>query len=345
MLAARAPCHQLRFYPYISDLPELNHDSGLESGIPNWRLFLVAAMNTGPLNPLARLAVPKFDVFHGSPQARLPLRARRLTSHIHDLTCWLMPEVHTEANARSLHQMAEHVWRKADGLIAASESAKDDAVRLVGLKPERIMVLYHGVPEEYFSIGPGEIGKVRVKLGLVKPYVLCVGTIEPRKNVDRLLDAWALLPVDVRERFDLVIAGPGGWKADATLARLRDASSGARYLGYVAEADLPGLTGGATVLAYPSLYEGFGFPLAQAMACRIPSLTSNLSSMPEVSAGGGLLIDPYSTEEIREALLRLLTSSGLREDLGARGRAFAEQTYRWDRIARQSWEFFERIAD
>jgi glycosyltransferase involved in cell wall biosynthesis len=335
---------QLRFYPFVPQLPPLHHDQGLESGIPNWRLFLIAAMNIAPLHGLAQFAVPRLDVFHGSPQARLPPRTRRLTSHIHDLTCWIMPELHTEANARAMRQMAGHCWRRADGLIAVSESAKQDAVRLVGLDPERITVIHHGVPEEYFAVRAEERARVRAKLGLRRNYVLCVGTVEPRKNLDRLLDAWALLPVDVQGEFEFVIAGPAGWKADATLARLRQKSESVRYLGYVAESDLPGLTAGATALAYPSLYEGFGFPLAQAMACGVPAVTSNVSSMPEVAAGSALLIDPRSVEELRAALLRLLTSGELRRALGSRGRAHAEENYRWDRVALQSWDFFDRIA-
>jgi alpha-1,3-rhamnosyl/mannosyltransferase len=117
-----------------------------------------------------------------------------------------------------------------------------------------------------------------------------------------------------------------------------------RYLGYVPESDLPALTAGATVHVYPSLYEGFGFPLAQAMAAGVASVTSNVSSLPEVSAGSALLVDPRSQTELRDALLRLLTAPALRQELGERGRAYAAAHYRWPLIARRSWEFFERVA-
>ncbi len=323
--------NSLQFYPFLNKLPELNHDRGIETGIPNWRLFLVLAMNSG----LAAGFVPRAEVFHGSPQLRRRPRTRRLTAHIHDLTCWLMPEFHTEANVQAAYEAAEHVWKQADGLIAVSQSARDDAVRLLDLNPERIHVIPHGVPEEYFSIRDSVAGK---------PYVLTVGTIEPRKNIDLLLDSWAALPGNVRDAFDLVIAGPAGWKSEQTLARLRAGMPGVRYLGYVPENDLPALTAGATVHAYPSLYEGFGFPLAQAMAAGVASVTSNVSSMPEVSAGSALLVDPRSQTELRDALLRLLTTPALRQELGERGRAYAAAHYRWPLIARRSWEFFERVA-
>jgi alpha-1,3-rhamnosyl/mannosyltransferase len=334
-LAATRGAHQMDYYPFAHPPDSLDHDSGVETGVPNWRLFLVAAMNLPVLHPFAQALVRHSDVLHGSPQLRIAPRTRVLTSHIHDLTCWLMPEFHTAANVRAARQMAENVWRRADGLIAVSNSAKDDAVRLLGLNPERIEVIYHGVPEVYFAAKPDLASK---------PYVLNVGTIEPRKNIDRLLDAWESLPPDVLDAFDLVIAGPAGWKSEATLSRLRSGPRSVRYLGYVDEGKLAALTAGATAHAYPSLYEGFGFPLAQAMACGVPSITSNVSSMPEIAAGSALLVDPQSVAELRGALLKLLTSESLRGELGAIGRVHAQNQYRWDSAARQSWSFFERLT-
>jgi alpha-1,3-rhamnosyl/mannosyltransferase len=169
-----------------------------------------------------------------------------------------------------------------------------------------------------------------------------VGTVEPRKNLDRLLDAWQSLPASVREQFDLVIAGPDGWQSAATLARLRAGARGVRYLAYVPEPDLPGITAGATIFVYPSLYEGFGFPVAQAMAAGVPVITSNLASLPEVTAGAATLIDPHSLSELRAALQRLLTSPDTCTRLAAAGRIQA-QRFRWDANASRSVEFFERI--
>ena len=334
-LAAARGEHEVQFFPWIDRLSGLDHDRGLESGIPDWRLFLIAALNFPATHAMAARLIPRFDVFHGSPQARLPPRARRLTSHIHDLTCWRMPQFHTRANIAAAHQIAEHVWRHADGLIAVSHSARQDAVELLGLNPDRIQVIYHGVPEDYFQATPTVPAR---------PYCLAVGTIEPRKNIDLLLDAWATLPADVRGAYELVVAGPPGWKSEGTLARLASAPPGVRYLGYVPESDLPALTAGAAALVYPSLYEGFGFPIAQAMACGVPVITSNVSSMPEVSAGSALLIDPHSVSDLAAALLRMLTSPALREELGARGKTHAALHYRWPAIALQSWDFFERVA-
>jgi alpha-1,3-rhamnosyl/mannosyltransferase len=169
-----------------------------------------------------------------------------------------------------------------------------------------------------------------------------VGTVEPRKNIATLLDAWERLRTDVRDEYDLVVAGPAGWGDSAVLKRLQAGTTGVRYLGYVAEADLPALTAGASAFVYPSLYEGFGLPLAQAMAAGRAAVTSAVSSMPEVAGGAALLVDPKSVEELGSAMDRLLSDAPLRNELGRRGRARADR-FRWEEGAARSWEFFEEV--
>ena len=144
-------------------------------------------------------------------------------------------------------------------------------------------MIHSGVPEAFFDPDAAAVERVRGRYGLQRPFVLFVGTIEPRKNLDVLMSAYEELPASTREAFELVIAGPSGWAAAETKARLRTV----RYLGYVPEPDLAPLTAGATVFAYPSLYEGFGFPVAQAMAAGVPVITSNISSLPEIAGWSG----------------------------------------------------------
>jgi alpha-1,3-rhamnosyl/mannosyltransferase len=222
----------------------------------------------------------------------------------------------------------------ADRLIAVSESTRSDAVRLLDLPPEKIEVIHSGVADAFFDAKPLAAGR---------PYVLFVGTIEPRKNVDTLLDAWAQLKPSLREQFELLVAGPAGWGAERTMARLRAGAGGVRYLGYVSEERLPSLTAGATVFAYPSLYEGFGFPVAQAMAARVPAITSNLSSLPEIAAAGAVLVDPRSADELHRGLELLLTSPSLRAKLARDGFRQAQE-YRWGTCARRSLEFFHGLG-
>ena len=254
-----------------------------------------------------------------------------------------MPEFHTPANVAAERRMAETVWKRADGLIAISANTRDEAVGRLGLDARRIRVIPCGVDPRFFAATGEEAARVRARLGIERPYVLWVGTIEPRKNLDLALDAWAGLKASLREEFALVVAGPQGWAAPETMRRLRAGPAGVRYLGYVAEADLPGLTAGAAALFYPSLYEGFGLPVAQAMACGVAVVTSNGSSLPEVAGEGAVYADPRSVGEVRGALERVLLSEELRGKLGAAGRRRAEG-YRWEDVARQSLEFFEGVG-
>ena len=250
------------------------------------------------------------------------------------MTCWLAPETHTPDNVRGARRFADAVLARASGLIAISESTRNDSVRVLGLDPGRIEVIYPGVPDAFFGATP-----VRRK----KPYMLFVSTIEPRKNVDVLLDAYQSLPASVRQEFDLVVAGPPGWGNPSALRRLRAGVKGVEYLGYVPDQELPGLTAGAAAFVYPSLYEGFGLPVAQAMAAGVPVITSNVSSLPEVAGGAGLLVDPHSVGELASAMQKILLSPSLRTELGACG-AVRAQAFRWDVCAQKSWRFFERVA-
>jgi glycosyltransferase involved in cell wall biosynthesis len=287
--------------------------------------------------------VPAADVFHASHQLRNPPCKSRLTTTIHDMTCWLMPELHSPGNVKGGVRFGEQVMRRADGLIAVSEHTRQDAVKILGLDERKVAVIYPGVPERFFQVTAEQAAAARRKYGLGKPYALFVGTVEPRKNLGALLDAYERLKPALRAEFELIIAGPAGWADRATVARLQSPPPGVRYAGYVPEADLPGLTAGAAMFVYPSLYEGFGFPVAQAMAAGVPVITSSVSSLPEVAGGACLLVDPRSTAEIAAAMEKLMLSPPLGASLAAYGRARA-QRYRWRECARQSWEFFSALV-
>jgi glycosyltransferase involved in cell wall biosynthesis len=321
-------------FPALASLSPLNHERSMGSSMQTYlHLGRVFAANAVPALPLLRWTMPKADVFHVSNQIRFPPKDVKLTATIYDMTCRLMPELHTAANIRADESLAKNVLGRADRLIAISENTKADAVRLAGLNAERIEVIYPGVPEVYFGAQarPSE-----------RPYVLYVGTIEPRKNLDTLLDAWR--GFRFQGDFDLVIAGASGWAAEKTLARLTSRPGGVQYLGYVAEDELPGLMAGASAFVYPSLYEGFGFPVAQAMAAGVPVITSNTSCLPEVAGEGALLVDPKSAEEIKAAMEKLVTSPDLWQKLRTAGVARAQCEYRWEICARKSLEFFRRAA-
>jgi len=325
-------------FPALGELGRLQHDGSVAGG---WRtlsgLGSLALANYAPL-PVLRMAARGADVFHASNLVRRPPGNARLSTTLHDLTSWLMPELHPRANRRADGALAG-LLRRADGIIAVSESTRNDAVRALGIREERITAIHSGIAEAFFSPAAAAVDEVRRRYGLARRFVLFVGTVEPRKNLDGLLDAWAAVPGTIREEFELVLAGPMGWATEATAARVR----AMRYLGYVPEADLAPLTAAAAAFAYPSLYEGFGFPVAQAMAAGVPVVTSNVSSLPEIAGDAALLVDPRSLQELRDALVRLLTSPSLCAELAARGRERAER-FRWEACAAKSWEFFRKMA-
>jgi alpha-1,3-rhamnosyl/mannosyltransferase len=325
----------IHVYPPMPDIGSLRHDRSVAGRWATARgIFMTVANQQLGIGYPERL-VRGMDLFHCSNQVRRPPSKVKLTATVHDLTCWRLPEVHTPANVKADHLHAEQVLKQADGLIAVSENSRLDAIDILGIRPDRITTIHNGVAEAYFQdVKP---------LAAPKPYVLHTGTIEPRKNIDRLLDAWHLLPSDLREAFDLVLAGPAGWAAPATVARLRSAPPGIRWLGYVPEEDMPALTRGAALVVYPSLYEGFGLPVAQAMACGVACLTSNTSSLPEVAGGGARLVDPLSVSEIRAALIALLENPQERAALGQAGRARAEAHFHWRTAAEKSIAFFQRV--
>ena len=326
----------IRTFPSMPHLGPLRHDGSIAPGWTTLKgLASLAAANYSPA-PILDWSSRGANVFHATNLVRHPPQRVRLTATIHDMTSWLLPELHPSANIRADQNFVE-LMRRADGLIAVSASTKNDAVRLAGIAPEKVTVIHSGIPAAFFE--PAGVEDVRKRYRLTRPFVLFIGTIEPRKNLDILFDAYGALPDTVRREFELVIAGPIGWASAATRARLQEF----RHLGYLPEADIAPLTAAATVFAYPSLYEGFGFPVVQAMAAGAPVVTSNVSSLPEVTGDAAVLVDPRSSSELRDALCRMLLSPELRADLAARGRARAE-AFRWEKCAAESLRFFERIA-
>src|SRR5579864_74756 len=342
-LAVQAGENSLSLFPFMPELENFTHQASVLNALATLpRLGLLFGANLCPY-PILNFFTSASDVFHASHLLTNPPHKARLTSTIYDMTTWLMPELHAAGNLKASGRNAERLFRNADGLIAISKCTRDDAVRLLGLPPEKIEVIYPGIAPAFFQVQPEPAGEIVRRYGLNKRYVLYVGSIEPRKNVGGLLDAWLDLARDIRQEFELVIAGPWGWGDQRTYERLSSAIPGVRYLGYVPESDLPALTAGATVFAYVSFYEGFGLPVGQAMAAGVPVLTSIVSALPEVVGDAGLAADPRSREEIRRGLERLLLSPSLRPELAGRGRARARE-FTWEACARKSWIFFERIA-
>lgn len=331
-------------FPFLRELGALDHEHSIASPLGTFaRLALIRFANFGN-NPVLNLLGRRIELFHVSnSNISNPPKNTRLSVTLYDMTCWIVPGTHRPATVNATRMFAERVVKRADGVIAISESTRQDAIKILGLSPDKVRVIYPGISDAFFDVPADCVEQVRMKYGLAREYILFVGTIEPRKNLGRLVESYRGLAPSTQQEFDLVIAGPEGWIEPDDLQRIRSPQAGVRHLGYVPEADLPALTAGATIAAYPSLYEGFGFPVVQAMAAGVPVVTSRTSSLPEVTGDAAELVDPLSVGQIRDALSRLLLSPDLRSALSEKGRQRARD-YTWDRCARMSLNYFEALV-
>jgi alpha-1,3-rhamnosyl/mannosyltransferase len=228
--------------------------------------------------------------------------------------------------------------RRAAALPCISQATRDDLVARFPATAGKAVAIPLAADAAFAS---AQAGDAPSRHGLEKPYVLAVGTLEPRKNLARLMAAWLRLPEALRERLALALVGPRGWDDEAIVRTARQA--GARLLGRVSDADLAALYAGCAAFAYPSLYEGFGLPVLEAMSAGAPVVTSSVSSLPEVAGDAALLVDPYDEAAIAGALERVLTDPGLAADLGERGRRRAAE-FSWERCARETRALLYSVA-
>lgn len=280
--------------------------------------------------PIERLAGP-IDVFHGLNYL-LPAhhgRAARLVT-VHDLSLLTHPEWHPPIRARLMGWPLPRTIARAHHVITDCEAVRVQLIERLGVRPAGISAIPLAPSSDFCRQDPEVIDRVVRRYGLTAgDYILFVGALEPRKNLVRLLEALELLRARSRGVPRLVLIGPSGWRNRELLARIQSAGSSLRLLGVVPRIDLVALMGGASVLAYPSLSEGFGLPVLEAMACGTPVVASQIAPIAEVAGDAALLVDPTDAEAIAEGLRRVLEDTHLRAELARRG---------WARAAKFSWE-------
>jgi glycosyltransferase involved in cell wall biosynthesis len=258
---------------------------------------------------------------------------------VYDLVAFLPRAAAQRRAARIERATARIGLRRARSIVCISESTRRDLVeRYPGVAGKTAVVQLAADPLFAAPRTAAEVEAVRRGLGLTEPFVLFVGTIEPRKNLARALEAFSRLPADVRERHRLAVVGPQGWESEAFVRRAAE-DDRVDLLGYVPDEQLAALYQSCELFLYPSLYEGFGLPLLEAMSGGAACITSDRSSLPEIGGDGAVYVDPTSTEAISGALERLLRSPAEREDLSERARAQALR-FSWDRTAA---ELLERL--
>ncbi len=310
-----------------------------------WRLGVAAATLAG-VN-LDRLC-PDADLFHATEHLLPPLRRVKTVFTFHDAIYALFPKYHLPMNRAYLGLMMPRFLRRADAIITISECSQRDATRLYGIPAERFHVIYEGVDPRFRPARQKtDLDETLRRYRLPQEYLLAVGTIEPRKNLDRLLDAFvAVRSRPGRGNLRLVIVGKKGWLYQGFFQRLAelglDDGQQVVFPGYVADEDLPAIYAGAACFVFPSLYEGFGLPVLEAMACGAPVVCSDASSLPEVAGDAALMVRPDDTGGLADAIDRILTDSQLRDDLVVRGIRRAER-FTWERTARQTAEVYASL--
>lgn len=236
--------------------------------------------------------------------------------------------------------------RLADAFIAVANKVKDDAVKYVGADPARIYPIHNAIdPQQFYFIDDAtQLDAVRAKYKLPQHYILWVGQIESRKNVKRLLRAFAQIAGEFPH--DLVIAGEQRWSTEGELAELEQLGikDRVRFVGWVTHSELPAIYRMADLFAFPSLYEGFGIPLVEAMACGCPIVTATTCAPPEVVAGAGCLVDPYDVGAIAAGMRSVLGNPAQREHMIARGLARARD-FSWEKCAREVLAVFDAVGD
>ena len=262
---------------------------------------------------------------------------------LHDLSFFRYPHLFRRFNRHYLQWGTRQTVERAARVIAVSEWTARDAVEILGIPRERVVAIPNGVGEDMRLLDPERVAVWRRRRGLNERMILFVGTIEPRKNLPLLLRAYALLRRRGVEH-QLVIAGGKGWYYDnvfATTERLglRDAVA---FPGYVSQDDLPLWYNAADVFVYPSLYEGFGLPPLEAMACGTPAIVSNTSSLPEVVGQAGVMVDPDDPEALADAMEAVITDRERHRQLAEAGLERASH-YTWAETARQTARLYHRI--
>ena len=287
--------------------------------------------------PWNRLFMNRVDLYHGL-DARVYAggRAKKIMT-VHDVlhyTDAFPVRPHPEARVRRFREMLA----VSDRVIAVSESTRTEILRCFPVAPDRIRVVRLGVEERFRPREPAAIDPVLGRYGIRKPYLLYLGCLETRKNLVRLLEAFSLVRREHgRSSLSLVLAGEQGEGGGDVLRAIDRFRIGDRVklTGYVREGDLAAMYSGAEVFVYPSLYEGFGLPVLEAMACGTPVVSSHATSLPEVAGEAAILVDPCRVESIAEAVSRFLGDPGLREEYRERGRRRAG-TFRWEKTARET---------
>jgi glycosyltransferase involved in cell wall biosynthesis len=294
-------------------------------------------------NPISNI-FPKLDLFHSWDWIQPPDKKLPLISTIHDLAILRFPETaHPKILKR--HQKSWKILKKRKAhIIAVSKATKKDIIEKLEIPSNKIHVIYEALPQETAEVANNlseeKFNKVKDRLKIEKPFLLFVGTREPRKNLQRLIKAWQPLSKD----YDLIIAGEEGWdETSKNTPSIKRNEIKPRFLGKVSDQELVVLYSETACFVYPSLYEGFGLPILEAFSFGTPVVTSNVSSMPEVAGNAAELINPSNIDDIRKGIEKVLNESQQKQQERLQKMIIRLQLFSWERVAQETKAVYERI--
>lgn len=285
------------------------------------------------------------DLIH-TPAFRLPFRSKTpIVTTILDVILFVYPHLFRLRERLTIGLYLRASSHCVEHVITISKQSRQDIQRYLGIDSARITVTYPAAASYFRPVSERDTTPVLARYGIMSPYILSVGTLEPRKNLVRVLEAFATLHQRHAIPHQLVLVGRRGWLEDPIFATVRKLGieKHVHFTGYVAEADLPALYSGASVFVYPSLYEGFGIPPLEAMACGCPVVTSNCSALPEVVGDAAFQVDPKDVVQIADAIERVLTDAALAQQMCRKGLSRAEQ-FSWRRCAEETVAAYRHVV-
>ena len=312
----------------------------VHAGYKPWRLAVW-------LGQLAGLGFDRLlagaQLYHATEHLLMPLRRVPTVLTVHDLIFRLFPQHHKRLNFWYLNVTMPLYCRRAGAIIAVSEATKRDLMRLYGVEESKITVVREAAAPQFMPPSPDQVERVRIRYGLPDRYVLRVGTIEPRKNLDRLLEVIQQLRKG-GEAIPLVIVGSKGWLYQRFFRRLDELvlADLVHLPGYIPDADLPAVYGGAALAVEPSLYEGFGLPVLEAMACGVPVVCSRTSSLPEVGGEAARYFDPSNVSSMADEIWTVWRNAALRDAMSRTGLERAAR-FSWERAAQETMTVYEAV--
>ncbi len=345
----------------LNSLPQVDPDADYtaftEPGIsqyPGWQ-YLPQPGAVG--HPIRRILWEQFaqpaairkahlDLVH-APVYAAPLGSRcPFVVTLHDMVPFVYPEMLRPAKRAYLRRIVALSARRSAAVICISESTRRDVLRILGISPDKVHVVPVGVEPAMKPLPRAEVDAFRVKRGLPEEYLLYVGTLEPRKNIPLLLRAYYVLLQAGRALPPLLVGGGKGWYYSAIEELISDLALGdhVRLVGYIPQEELALWYNGAKVFIFPSLYEGFGIPPLEAMACGVPVITSNTSALPEVVEDAGMMVDAHSPDELAVALDHVLRDPQLHRSMAQRGLERAAH-FSWEQSARQTAAVYRAALD